>query len=123
MTSFHPISLHSEHAQRICTDANLMENETLERVERFARGLVDRKVSHASAARLSNDVDLVVELDASDTNVCKYYLVDHLRQLVVWMHDWEPSGHTSLTSVDGAEHRSHIGKHPSLFGGADAWVY
>jgi len=104
-----------EHVQRICTDANLMDGKTLERVERFARGLLAFKDSHASAVRLSADVELVIELDTSNVNVCKYYLVDHPRQLVVWMHDWDPSGHASLTSVDGAERSSHIGSSRSAF--------
>lgn len=101
--------LSSHNCQRVFTDANLTEESTISRVEACVHSLQTRRKEHPNAALLIDDkTDLVVEF--TDPYVCKYYLADHSRKIVVWLEDWIASKHTSVTTVDGAEKLSHFGE-------------
>ena len=101
--------LSSHNWQRVYTDANLTEANTIKRVEACVHRLQSRRKEHINAALLIDDkTDLVVEF--TDSYVCKYYLADHSRKIVAWLEDWTASRHVSVTTVDGAEKSSHFGE-------------
>ncbi|KAJ7741403.1 hypothetical protein DFH07DRAFT_964959 [Mycena maculata] len=98
---------HNEE-QRVFTDLNLYDHDSLEFVTKNVHTILDFLRVHG--VQLADDVDLVVDeyLYSDETKGCQYYFVNHKDRSVFWMDKAESDMFSITSELNGMTSASHI---------------
>ncbi|KAF7361087.1 hypothetical protein MSAN_01139800 [Mycena sanguinolenta] len=97
-----------QEEQRVFTDANLFDMETLLFINENLRIVNDFLSTHS--VHLDPGVDLVLDenIDSDGTRECQYYFVNHVGRCVFWMDNGDSDLFPVTAHVKGMTSASHI---------------